>query len=368
MAVIHSADEEYMRLCFELARRGIGHVSPNPMVGAVLVVGSRVVASGYHKRFGGPHAEVECLSSYRGDASRGTLYVNLEPCSHYGKTPPCVDLILQRGIRSVVIAMKDPNPLVCGKGIRKLRRAGVRVQVGVLRREAEELNRFFVKHITSGYPYVHVKIAQTADGFIAPPLKGKRYITSRDSLVLVHRWRAEYDAVLVGANTVKTDNPRLDVRLVEGRDPVVVILDGRFSLSGNERVFSSARRRNVIVCVSDTAYRNQRRKVERLEARGIVVLRFGASANKIPLKRVLDSLHKHNIGSVLVEGGREVFSQFIEQKLVDELSIFVAPTKFGEGIKALNTAAQRKVDRWMREGAFVQRPVGADFLYTGRMS
>lgn len=366
--VPETSDEHFMRICLRLAARGTGYVSPNPLVGAVLVKNNRIVATGYHKRFGGPHAEVECLRTYSADASKATLYVNLEPCAHYGKTPPCVELILQRGIRRVVIAMKDPNPLVKGRAIRRLRRNGVQLTLGVLRREAEELNRFFVKHITTGIPFVHVKIAQTRDGYIGKLGGETGYITSKRSLRIVHQWRAEYDAVLVGANTVKMDNPRLDVRFACGRDPAVAIVDGRFSLTGNERVFASASRRAVFLCITERASARHTAKRRKLQARGVRLLTFKSKNDRVNLKSILRSLYRHGIGSVLVEGGKEIFSQCIESNLADELTIFTSPKKFYEGVPALTPLARQKVERWRARLPFRSGFVGADHFLTGKIT
>lgn len=359
-------ETQYMRACLALARRGTGFVSPNPLVGAVLVHDGRVVARGFHRIFGGPHAEVECLRRFRGDGSATTLYVNLEPCSHYGKTPPCVDLILQRGIRRVVIGMQDPNPLVSGRGIRKLRRAGIDVRVGVLREEAEELNRAFIKHITTGLPYVHVKIAQTADGFIALRKKKGGYITSSDALKLVHRWRAAYDAVLVGARTLKTDNPRLNVRFVHGRDPAVIVVDGRLSISGKERVFRTARTRRVFVCTTTDALQRQKTKAAYLASLGANVLPFQGQQSRIDLRVLLKKLCLLGIGSVLVEGGREIFSQFIERRLLDELTIFFSPKRFGRGLPAVSDRAQQIFMRWLQHQQWFGQAVGNDYMFTAR--
>lgn len=360
-------DERFMRMCLTLAARGRGHVSPNPLVGAILVKDHRIVATGYHKRFGGPHAEVECLRNYHGDASDTTLYVNLEPCAHYGKTPPCVDLILQRGIWRVVVAMNDPNPLVAGKAIRRLRRRGVDVRVDVLRREAVELNRFFIKHITTGLPFIHVKIAQTQDGYIGKRNGKTGYITSKQSLTMVHRWRAEYDAVLVGANTVKIDNPRLDVRLVRGRDPAVVIVDGRLSLTGWERVFASASRRAVYLCTTRRALALHAAKREDLQARGVRILAFQGKNQRLNLRTVFRALYRQGIGSILVEGGRDIFSQCIQQNLVDEFTLFTSSKKFHGGIPALTHPAREKVGRWMARLALRSHIVGGDHVVTGKI-
>ncbi|MCK5572670.1 MAG: bifunctional diaminohydroxyphosphoribosylaminopyrimidine deaminase/5-amino-6-(5-phosphoribosylamino)uracil reductase RibD, partial [Bacteroidetes bacterium] len=276
--------ERFMSECLLLAELGKGQVSPNPLVGAVLVRDGRVVARGYHQRCGGPHAEMNCLAHYTGDVRSATMYVSLEPCSHHGKTPPCADMLSGSGLRHVVVGMKDPNPLVSGRGIERLRNAGVEVTVGVLEREARELNRVFVTHIRAKRPYVHVKIAQSMDGFIASPNARRRWISSAASRALVHRWRAEYDAVLVGAGTVRKDNPRLNVRLVEGRDPAIVIVDGKFSTPLHARVFKGDQQ--VIVLVDRNRTRSSVRKLERAKARGITVVASGGEKGKVPLRKI----------------------------------------------------------------------------------
>lgn len=333
------SDDIVMRECLRLARRGEGLASPNPLVGAVVVESGKIVARGYHARFGGPHAEVNCLSKFAGNPARATLYVNLEPCPHHGKTPPCTKAILSSGIRRVMIAMVDPNPLVRGRGIRTLRRHGVRVRTGVLRREAREVNRTFIKHVTTGLPYVHVKIAQSADGYIASARSRRRWITSLASRTLVHRWRAKTDAVLVGAGTVKADNPRLDVRLSEGRDPAVVILDGHCSVPLASRVFRGERR--VFLFIDERVRKARRNKIARLESRGVRVVAQQGIKGRLSLRRVLRCLARENIGSILVEGGGNVYGQFLRSDLIDELSIFVAPAVFGHGVPLLGEGSER---------------------------
>ncbi len=358
-------DEFLMRECFSLAERGSGHVSPNPMVGCVLVRKGRIVARGYHSRFGQAHAEVECLRTYRGDTRDTTLYVNLEPCSHIGKTPPCTDLLIQRGIPTVVVAMKDPNPIVSGKGIAVLRSAGVDVKVGILEKEARELNRFFVKHIVARMPYVHVKIAQTLDGRISAGesnARTRRYITSKESLTQVHAWRTEYDAVLVGARTILDDNPRLDVRFVKGRNPAVVILDGLLGVSGNERVFGTAKSRAVIVCTTSKAAATHPRKVGLLRRTGTRVVEFPSRKNSIAIQEILKALYALNIGSVLVEGGSHVFSEFVGAGLIDELSLFIAPKIFGNGIPAFTQQIRIDSGRGLHFSVATTKRIGDDIL------
>lgn len=358
-------DELFMRECFRLAGKGKGNVSPNPLVGAVLVIDREIVARGYHGRFGAVHAEVECLRNYNGSLSKATLYVNLEPCSYYGKTPPCADLIIQRGIKRVVVAMKDPNPMVAGRGIAKLRRVGVSVQVGVLEDEARYVNRFFARHISARMPYVHLKIAQTMDGFIAKGKGPMRYITSKSSRTLVHQWRTEYDAVLVGAGTIIADNPQLNVRLVKGREPAIVVLDGRLRVSGKERVFASAQNRRVFVCAGKSAVELQERKVRDMMTKGVTVLTFPSRGGSLNLEGVLKKLNRNNIGSLLVEGGGKVFNQFIIKGLVDEFSMFVAPMRFGNGVEGLSREASRKAGEFILDNHFASYMLGSDSLTTG---
>src|SRR5437660_11091013 len=217
-----STHEIFMLECLSLAARGAGHVSPNPLVGCVIVKRGRVIGRGFHRRFGSPHAEVNAIRSAHEPVRGATLYVNLEPCHIYGKTPPCTDLIIESGIAHVVVGMKDPNPRMKGRGIRNLRRAGIRVTMGILERECRRINEFFARFITTGLPFVTLKIAQSLDGKIGGSKVG--WITGRASGKLVHMLRSRHDAVLVGAGTVVKDNPRLTVRHIRGRNPVRIVL------------------------------------------------------------------------------------------------------------------------------------------------
>jgi diaminohydroxyphosphoribosylaminopyrimidine deaminase/5-amino-6-(5-phosphoribosylamino)uracil reductase len=326
-------DEECMRECLRLAAKGRGRVSPNPLVGAVLVKSGRIVSRGYHHRFGGPHAEVECLKKYTGDPKGTTLYVNLEPCAHFGKTPPCADLIIRSGVRRVVASMKDPNPLVAGRGFRKLRRAGVTVVTGVLEGEAKSLNRHFVTQMVRCRPFVHLKIAQSLDGYITTPPGMSRWITSPASRRLVHQWRAEHDAVLVGAGTVAADDPRLDVRLARGRNPQIVVLDGRLTISADARLLRASDAPYVVV--TRQAARKRTAKIRNLVSHGAIIIPITGKRGRVPLTLVLQELYRRGIGSILVEGGAEVFGQFLEERLPDQISLFVAPRIVGKGLRVL---------------------------------
>jgi diaminohydroxyphosphoribosylaminopyrimidine deaminase/5-amino-6-(5-phosphoribosylamino)uracil reductase len=329
-------DEEFMLRCIELARSGKGYVSPNPLVGAVIVKDKRVVGRGYHRKFGEAHAEIHALRDAGQKARGATLYVNLEPCSHYGKTPPCTDAIISSGIRRAVVGMIDPNPLVKGKGIRALTSAGVEVRAGILSEECRKLNEFFVKKMATGLPFVTLKIAQTLDGKIALPNGRSQWITSKESRKRVHQLRAEYDAVLLGARTARLDDPKLTVRFVKGRNPKRIVLDGNLSTPSSSRLFSDCFRSQTIVFVRQSESEELKRKKVNLERRGVQIVEImGRRDGTLPLKLVLESLVDLNILSVLVEGGQRVFTQFLDEGLVDRVLVFVAPKMYGcDGVPA----------------------------------
>jgi diaminohydroxyphosphoribosylaminopyrimidine deaminase/5-amino-6-(5-phosphoribosylamino)uracil reductase len=351
-----------MRECLRLAGLGRGSVSPNPLVGAVLVRHGKIIGRGHHARFGGPHAEVRCLRTAGARLSGSTLYVNLEPCSYYGKTPPCTDLIISAGVREVFAAMRDPNPLVAGAGIRKLRAAGITVHVGLLEEEARRLNRAFIRHITSRRPYVHLKIAQSLDGMIAGEGGSPRRITSIESRALVYRMRAEHDAILVGARTIRVDDPLLTVHSARGRSPHAVILDGHLSVSSNARVFRTTGKRLVIVCTTGRTAKRKRKAVEALKRRGVNVLEFDARSATLSLRPLLQRLYRLNIGSILVEGGRQVFTQFVRERCVDEVSIFIAPKFLEKGVTAFAETARTRFSTLIDPTSTTVRLIGGDIL------
>jgi diaminohydroxyphosphoribosylaminopyrimidine deaminase / 5-amino-6-(5-phosphoribosylamino)uracil reductase len=326
-------DASFMMECLSLAQQGAGTVSPNPMVGCVIVKNGKVIGHGYHKAFGGPHAEVHAFRSAKSSARGATLYVNLEPCNYYGKTPPCTDLIIKNGISRVVIGMLDPNPRVAGNGVRQLRKAKIKVDVGILQSEGTRLNESFTKYITTGVPFVTVKIAQTLDGFIADANGKSKWITNEESRTLVHTLRAQTDAVLVGAQTVISDNPLLTVRDVKGRNPVRIVLDGKFSIPENASILNDS---NAIIIVSTSSAKRFPVKKEKLMKKGIKVIDLPANRNGvIPTGSILRELGSLGISSVLVEGGSSVFSQFLRERTADKVLAFIAPKLFGRGLHAV---------------------------------
>lgn len=351
-----------MAECLKLAAKGAGYVSPNPMVGAVLVKNGRIVSRGYHKQYGANHAEVECLKNYRGALRGATLYVNLEPCCHFGKTPPCTDLLIKSGIRHVVVAMKDVNPVVAGKGIRKLRDAGIKVNVGIMEAEARRLNKAFITYVTRQRPFVHLKIAQTLDSKIAPLSKKTTIITSLKSRKLVHQWRGQHDAVLVGAGTITADDPLLDTRLCAGRNPAVIILDGELSISDKCRVIQSAQKRKVYLLTQRKKLQRKFKKAEHLEKKGVIILGFDSKSGYITPTVLLRALHKRAIASILVEGGSMVFSQFLHKNIVDKLSIFTAPWIMGSGLSAFQMSHNVIMKNVPRAKETVIQHIGPDYL------
>jgi diaminohydroxyphosphoribosylaminopyrimidine deaminase/5-amino-6-(5-phosphoribosylamino)uracil reductase len=330
------SDEQAMQRSLELALNGTGKVSPNPRVGCVIVKNGEIISEGWHKEYGGPHAEVEAIRNATQDVAGATLYVNLEPCSHVGKTPPCTDLIIEKKIKRVVAGMIDPNPEISGKGIQALQNAGIETTVGVLESECQWINRFFVKHITTGQPYVIVKAGQSLDGCIATVYGQSKWITSEESRKISHELRAEVDAVLVGGVTAEKDNPELTVRLANGRNPKRIILDSDLSVSLKAKVFSSDDRQNTFVFCRPTAL--SKPKATALKISGVNLNTAGAGGGDyLNLRAVLEQLVSSNITSVLVEGGARVFSSFASEHLIDEIHLFIAPIAIGSGLHTFSS-------------------------------
>lgn len=326
-------DTHHMERCLELAQKGYGWVHPNPLVGAVLVKRGRVIAEGFHRRFGGPHAERECLDRAGHQARGATMYVNLEPCIHHGKTPPCVDAIIGSGVREVVIAMRDPNSVVNGRGISALRRAGIRVRTGVMRNQARILNDRFVWWHLQGVPYVGLKWAQTLEGYIADSRGRSKWITGEDARRYAHVLRSGYDAVLVGAGTVLADDPRLTVRHVAGRDPVRIVLDARLRVTGDEKIFRHRNGRTLVV-TSSAKVRAAGRRVRTLLSRGVEVIGMDGGG-AFPPAGILRVLAAEGIASILVEGGPDTIQRFFEAGVFNAYHVFVRASLLGGGKRAL---------------------------------
>ncbi len=370
---VAEADQIWMRRALDLAARARGRTSPNPMVGAVLVKDGQLIGEGFHAYAGSDHAEVAALRD-AGPAARGaTLYVSLEPCSHYGRTPPCVEQILQAGIRRVVAACEDPNPAVSGKGIAALRAAGLSVDVGVLAEEAERLNEAFFTHVRTGRPFVTLKVAASLDGKIATRTGESRWITGESARRRVHQLRNEMDAVLVGIGTVLRDDPLLTTRLeiADQRDPIRVVVDNLARLPLRAKAVNRASTAPTILAVSQMAPRT---KLEALEREGVQVIVVESSPRRVSLERLIEALGKRGILSVMIEGGAEINASALREGVVDKVLVFLAPILIGgkstptavggDGIESLTQAVRLRDVRIERfdgdilvEG-YIQRMMG----------
>jgi diaminohydroxyphosphoribosylaminopyrimidine deaminase / 5-amino-6-(5-phosphoribosylamino)uracil reductase len=358
------SETQFMARALQLASQGEGWVNPNPLVGAVVVQGSKIVGQGYHARFGGPHAEVMALEE-AGEAARGaTLYVTLEPCCHHGKTPPCTDRILEAGVRRVVYAMDDPNPKVCGQGAATLRTAGIDVRSGLLREAAEQQNEIFRTYITQQRPFIHLKLAVSLDGRIATRTGDSKWITGEAARLRAHELRRRHAAILVGVHTARCDDPRLDVRHVPGPSPRPVVLDPAGETPLSSKLLGGGRRP---VVVTDTMRPD---KEETLTSRGVDVWRVETStAGCFRLDLLLRRMHREGIDSVLVEGGGETAASFIEAGLVDRVTLFLAPRILGgtAAIPAIGGVGVSRVADAVRLCDLAVEWLGDDLLYTGRI-
>lgn len=353
------ADLAYMRRALDLAARARGRTSPNPMVGAVLVKDGAVVGEGFHAFAGCDHAELEAMREAESAAAGATLYVNLEPCCHFGRTPPCVDRIVQAGIRRVVAACEDPNPAVSGKGFAALRAAGVAVDVGVLDKEAARLNEAFFTYIRTGRPFVILKAAASLDGKIATQTGDSRWITGEAARQHVHHLRNEVDAVLVGIGTVLRDDPMLTTRLgtPDQRDPTRVIVDNLARLPLRAQVINRASTAPTILAVSEMA---PRARLETLEREGVQVLVVPGSPRRVSLGHLMEALGKMGFLSVMIEGGAEINASALQEGVVDKVLVFLAPILIGgkstptavggEGIEMLREAKRLRDVRIERFG------------------
>lgn len=341
------SEERWMWMALDLARQGRGKTSPNPMVGAVVVRDSEVMGTGCHLAAGTPHAEIIALQKAGPGARGATLYVNLEPCAHHGRTGPCAEAVIRAGVARVVAAMEDPNPLVAGRGFQRLREAGVAVKTGVLEAKARRLNEAFIKYITTGFPFVMVKTAMCMDGKIATRTGDSFWITGEKARQFVHRLRHQSDAVAVGIETVLRDDPRLTTRLEEGggRDALRVVVDSRGRLPLEAGVINRSSPAGTLLAVTERA---PREKLQALRNRGVEILVLPEKEGRVDLRALLRALGRREKTQILVEGGGTINYSLLEQGLVDKLFLFIAPllcggrsapTPFGgEGVASLEQA------------------------------
>jgi len=354
-----------MRMALELAAEGRGFTSPNPMVGAVIVKDGEVVGRGWHEFAGGPHAEVNAIAEAGEQARGATLYVTLEPCNHYGRTPPCTTAVLAAGISRVVTAMDDPNPKVTGGGNACLRENGVEVVTGILEPEARRLNAFFLKHVRTGRPYVILKCAATLDGKIATQSGDSRWVTGEAARAYVHELRHAVDGIMVGVNTIRADDPRLTTRREHGRsrDPVRIILDTRLTIPEDAKVLQGESVSGTLIVSGQLSDNAQR---QRLIDRGIRILDIPAKEDRIDLDALMDHLGGMGITSLLVEGGGQLSAGVLRAGVVDRICFFYAPKILGgDGISLCSGPGPEKMADAIRVANMDVRRFGDDFLIEG---
>lgn len=320
-------DKEYMKRAIELAKLGIGKVNPNPLVGAVVVKDGKIIGEGWHRNYGGPHAEVYALEMAGKNAKGATLYVTLEPCSHFGKTPPCVKKIIEKGIKKCVVAILDPNPLVAGTGIEYLKEAGIEVEVGLLKEEAFDINRVFFKYIKDKVPFLFLKCGITLDGKIATKTGSSKWITNEISRKKVQELRSKYMAIMVGINTVIQDNPSLDSRIENSRNPYRIVIDPELVIKKDAKVLQFQDNKAIII----TAVKNKETYLEKIEDLEKIGIRFiYLHSEEFLINDILKEIGKLGIDSIILEGGSYLISKAFKENIIDGGEIFIAPKIIGD--------------------------------------
>lgn len=367
-----SNDHRFMRMALDIAEKGAGYVSPNPLVGCVIVDSKdTVIAKGYHERYGKEHAEINALNKIK-DATLlvdATLYVTLEPCAHFGKTPPCAVTLSKLPLKRVVIAMIDPNPKVAGKGVEIIKAANIKVEIGLLEDKARQMNEAFIHYMRFQKPLVVMKIAQTLDGYLAAPDGSSQWITSKPSRERVHLLRSKYDAVMVGRNTAMNDNPRLTVRHVEGRQPWRIVIDGPFLLDRSLNLFSDQyEEKTIIVTHNRDAYSTiadpMLSLLNPLGFRGKTLL-VGKVNGHTDLDQAFYEIGKLGITSILIEPGRDLASSLVRDNLVDKLHMFIAPKILGGGVRSILGVGLNSISEVIEIKNTSVEQIGPDILVTG---
>ncbi|KPP99548.1 MAG: bifunctional diaminohydroxyphosphoribosylaminopyrimidine deaminase / 5-amino-6-(5-phosphoribosylamino)uracil reductase RibD [Bacteroidetes bacterium HLUCCA01] len=369
-------DEKWMKKALKLAEKGRGYVSPNPLVGCIIVsADGSPLGKGYHERYGKAHAEINALNRVRNehDLIDATVYVTLEPCSHYGKTPPCALALSELPIKRVVVAMEDPNPRVAGRGIQMLRNNGIQVDIGLLEEEAAQQNEFFIHHITTRRPFVMLKIAQTLDGYTAAQDGDSQWISSKESRTRVHQWRSIYDAVMIGRTTALLDNPRLTVRHIEGRQPARIIVDGPGELPEHLNLFNDqyvdktyriTYNRALQGPAGDATTEEMLRLMQPHAYQGNIV-QVSRHEGHADLDLALARLGELDIASVMVESGGTLATALLKQGLVDKVQLFIAPKLLGGGKRSILGLGIERMNEIVPFRKTHWEPCGEDMLFTG---
>ena len=347
--------KKYMEITLKIAEKGEGKVSPNPLVGCIIVKRGKIVGKGYHKMYGGAHAEINAIKSAGKKVANSTMYINLEPCSHWGKTPPCTEKIVEAGVREVIIGMHDPNPMV--EGFRELKFRGIKTKIGILEKESRKLNEVYTKYMKSKRPFVILKVAMTMDGKIATKTGDSKYITGMDARRYVHKLRSEVDAVMVGLNTVLKDNPKLTPRLTKGEDPMKVVVDTELKMPLKCNLM-----KNPSKLIIATTTKAPKKRINKFYQKGIDVIVLNVKKGLVDLKGLMKQLGKKEITSVMIEGGSELNSSAIKEKIADKLLIFTAPKLVGNGLGAVGNLGVTKIDKAINLKDIKTKKIGRDIL------
>lgn len=353
----------FMDLCLRLALKAKGRTSPNPMVGALVVKNGRIIGSGYHQKAGLAHAEVVALDKAGKGAKGSRLYVTLEPCTHFGRTPPCVDRIIKSGIKEVIVGVPDPNPLVNGKGIQALKQHRIKVEVGFLEDKLKKINEVYIKYITQKIPFVTVKVGQSLDGKIASKIGDSKWITSDKSRLFVHRLRQNYDAIVVGVNTILRDDPRLDAWFSQ-RQPVKIVVDSQLSISQEANIFLRNSSVIIVTLLSLPGQETENRKILSQKAKILEVKEKGGLVN---LKDMMKKLAQMEITNILVEGGGTLIGSLFDEGLVDKAMFFISPKIIGgkDAIGSVMGKGISRIDGAIKLKEVKLKRIGEDFLVEG---
>ena len=361
---VRGLDEVYMRMALDLARKGKGWTTPNPLVGAVIVKGGRVIGQGYHQKYGQPHAEVNAIASAKEDVTGATLYVTLEPCSHFGKTAPCSDLLIDKNIKRVVVGTLDPNPLVAGKGIEKLRSNGIEVVTGVLEEESQKLNEIFIKYIVTKEPFVVMKNAMSLDGKIATVTGESQWISGESSRKKVHSLRHELAGIMVGIETIIKDDPQLTSRTLNSRNPIRIVVDSQLRIPIASKVLTQQDKAKTIVA---TTRRANKEKLDTLKQMGIEVLVTKEKGGRVDLQELMKLLGAKGIDSILLEGGANLNFSALEEGIVDKIQSYIAPKIIGgkEAKTAIEGAGVHSLKNAFQIDRMTPVMVGEDLFVEG---
>jgi diaminohydroxyphosphoribosylaminopyrimidine deaminase/5-amino-6-(5-phosphoribosylamino)uracil reductase len=358
-----AVDNNYMSQVLTLARKGKGRTSPNPMVGAIVVKNNKVVGSGYHKKFGLAHAETVALKEAGSKTKGASLYVNLEPCCHIGKTGPCVDTIIKAGIVRVVIATKDSNPIVNGKGIRALKKAGIEVTLGIVKEDALKLNDKYFFYHKNNRPFIILKLAQSLDGKIATLTGDSKYLSSKESLKMVHQLRSETDAIVVGGRTFQNDNPALTVRLVKGENPYRIVLSKSIKINNKSKLFNQNSDFKSIIATTDS---NVNKLCKSRSKNNLIYWSVKLNKNKkLDLNDFIEKANSFGLKSLLIEGGAELATSFLKEKLVDKLIVVTTPMIIGTGVNAFNNLNIMKINDSIKFNSYENFKLGNDNVFVG---